>query len=77
MIRSIVDAHLDQLLPLVREYLPAGLVRFARVPAIDDALRMVHRPTSIAEAEIVEGRVTGSPLHPHTGRLSLLGRGAT
>ncbi|HEY4218400.1 MAG TPA: ATP-dependent DNA helicase RecG [Gemmatimonadaceae bacterium] len=50
LIRSIVDAHLDALLPLVSEYLPAEIVRAAGVPGIADALRMVHRPTSIAEA---------------------------
>src|SRR6201999_3083759 len=37
-------------LGLVGEYLPADIVRSAGVPGIGDALRMVHRPTSIAEA---------------------------
>src|SRR3569623_3341363 len=50
LIRSIVDAHLDALLPRVGEYLPADVLRTAGVPGIADALRMVHRPTSIAEA---------------------------
>jgi ATP-dependent DNA helicase RecG len=50
LIRSIVDAHLDALLPLVTEYLPADVVSAAGVPAIGAALRMVHRPESIAEA---------------------------
>ena len=49
-IRLLVEAHLDLLLPLVREYLPADLLALARVPALPEALRMVHRPTSIAEA---------------------------
>src|SRR5581483_8620812 len=49
-IRSIVDAHLDALLPLVTEYLPPDVVGAAEVPPIGDALRMVHRPRSIAEA---------------------------
>ena len=49
-IRAIVDAHLDALLPLVTEYLPPEIVRAAGVPGIGDALRMVHRPASIAEA---------------------------
>jgi ATP-dependent DNA helicase RecG len=53
-IRSIVDAHLDALLPLVSEYLPAEILRAAGVPGIGAALRMVHRPSSIAEA--MEGR---------------------
>ena len=54
VIRSIVDAHLDGLLGLVDEYLPRDVVSFAAVPSIRDALRMVHRPESLAEA--MEGR---------------------
>jgi ATP-dependent DNA helicase RecG len=50
LIRTIIDAHLDALLPLVTEYLPPDVVRTAAVPPIADALRMVHRPSSIAEA---------------------------
>lgn len=53
-IRSIIDMHLDDLLPLVEEYLPADVLRAAAVPGIAAALRMVHRPVSIAEA--MEGR---------------------
>jgi ATP-dependent DNA helicase RecG len=54
VIRGIIDAHLDELLPLVREYLPPRVLAAAAVPSIGDALRMVHRPTSLAEA--MEGR---------------------
>lgn len=54
VIRGIVESHLDELLPLVTEYLPRDLLRVAAVPSIGDALRMVHRPASIAEA--MEGR---------------------
>jgi ATP-dependent DNA helicase RecG len=54
VIRGIIDAHLDLLLPLVTEYLPREVLRGAAVPSIGDALRMVHRPTSLAEA--LEGR---------------------
>jgi ATP-dependent DNA helicase RecG len=54
VIRSIIDAHLDPLLELVEEYLPRDVLSVAGVPAIGDALRMVHRPTSLAEA--YEGR---------------------
>jgi len=50
VIRSIIDAHLDALLPLVSEYLPDEVMSAAAVPSILDALRMVHRPTSLAEA---------------------------
>jgi ATP-dependent DNA helicase RecG len=54
VIRAIIDAHLDALLPQVTEYLPRDVLRSAAVPSIGDALRMVHRPTSLAEA--LEGR---------------------
>ena len=49
-IRALVEAHLDTLLPQVREYLPASALRAGRVAELPAALRMVHRPTSIAEA---------------------------
>jgi ATP-dependent DNA helicase RecG len=50
VIRSIVDSHLDALLPLVTEYLPRDVLAISGTPGIRDALRMVHRPSSIAEA---------------------------
>ena len=50
IIRSIIENHLDALLPLVSEYLPNDILAAGQVPAIRDALRMVHRPTSLAEA---------------------------
>jgi ATP-dependent DNA helicase RecG len=50
VIRSIVEAHLDALLPLVTEYLPNEVLAAGQVPSIRDAMRMVHRPTSLAEA---------------------------
>ena len=53
-IRAIIETHLDELLPLVTEYLPSDILRVAGVPGIADALRMVHRPGSIAEA--MDGR---------------------
>ena len=53
-IRTLVESHLDELLPHVREMLPPDLLALAGVPELPEALRMVHRPTSIAEA--LEGR---------------------
>jgi ATP-dependent DNA helicase RecG len=50
VIRGIVESHLDGLLPLVQEYLPKDVLRGTNLPALSDALRMVHRPHSIAEA---------------------------
>ena len=49
VIRGIIDAHLDTLLPLLKEYLPEDVLRLAGVPQLRDATRMVHRPQSIAE----------------------------
>jgi ATP-dependent DNA helicase RecG len=50
VIRSIIATHLDGLLPLVDEYLPADVLSLGAVPPIRDALRMVHRPETLAEA---------------------------
>jgi ATP-dependent DNA helicase RecG len=51
LIRSIIDTHLDELLGLVKEYLPRDVLASVAVPPIRDALRMVHRPESVAEAQ--------------------------
>ena len=50
VIRHIVDANLDALLPQVTEYFPAEILKAAGVAGIADALRMVHRPRTMAEA---------------------------
>lgn len=57
VIRSLIDAHLDPLLGLVTEYLPAEILEGAGVPGIREALRMVHRPNSVAEAMVGRGRL--------------------
>ena len=49
VIRGIIEAHLDALLPLLREYLPKDVFELAGVPSLREAMRMVHRPQSIAE----------------------------
>jgi len=54
IIRGIIDAHLDTLLPMVREYLPDDVLALAGVPSLPEAIRMVHRPQTIAEG--VRGR---------------------
>jgi ATP-dependent DNA helicase RecG len=48
-IRAVLDAHLDTLLPLLKEYLPDDVLRLAGVPRLREAMRMVHRPQSIGE----------------------------
>ena len=50
VIRGLIDAHLDGLIALVDEYLPADLLRVAEVLPLAESLRMVHRPQSLAEA---------------------------
>ena len=50
VIRGIIESHLEELLPLVTEYLPRHVLASAAVPSIADALRMVHRPTSLGDA---------------------------
>ena len=54
VLRALILQHLDALLPLVVEPLPASLLRDVNVPPLPDALRMVHRPSSVSEA--VRGR---------------------
>ena len=49
VIRGIIDTHLDSLLPLLKEYLPEDILRMAGVPSLREAMRMVHRPKTIAE----------------------------
>jgi len=50
VIRSILDNNLDPLLAQIEEYLPADLLKSVHVPSIGEALKLVHRPESIAEA---------------------------
>ncbi|MBL0171440.1 MAG: DEAD/DEAH box helicase [Gemmatimonadaceae bacterium] len=50
ILRALVQQHLDDLLPLVHDVLPLDVLREAGVPMLREALRMVHRPESVAEA---------------------------
>lgn len=49
-IRGIVRTNLDALLSTVEEPLPSDLLRVAGVPELREALRLVHRPESLADA---------------------------
>ena len=51
IIRALIDRHLDGLVALCREILPDELRRRFALPPLPDALRAVHRPVSVAEAE--------------------------
>jgi ATP-dependent DNA helicase RecG len=50
-LRTVIDQHLDALLPLVDEHLPESILGAVRLAGLRDALRCVHRPGSLAEAE--------------------------
>ena len=49
-IRMLLETNLDALLPLAKEFLPASILKEQKLPGVADALRMVHRPTSVADA---------------------------
>jgi len=51
VIRGLVDRHLESLIALVRDVLPASLRAELALPTLADALRDVHRPASVADAE--------------------------
>jgi ATP-dependent DNA helicase RecG len=51
VIRGLVDRHLDALIALSSDVLPATVRRSLALPALPDALRSVHRPATAAEAE--------------------------
>ena len=50
VLRGLVEGQLDVLLPLVEEYLPPDALALAGVPPLAEALRLVHRPSSIGDA---------------------------
>jgi ATP-dependent DNA helicase RecG len=51
VIRSLIDRHLDSLIPLMDDVLPDRLRRELNMPELREALRTVHRPRTIEEAE--------------------------
>ena len=51
LLRQLIDAQLDALLPQITDPLPASVLAAAGVPRLADALRLVHRPGSVKEAE--------------------------
>lgn len=50
-IRVLIEEHLGALLALVHEHLPPHVVEEAAVAPLAEALRQVHRPDSVAQAE--------------------------
>jgi ATP-dependent DNA helicase RecG len=53
VIRSVIEQNLDRLLPLLvhEEPFPTALLEAAGVPTLMQALRQLHRPATLAEAE--------------------------
>ncbi len=51
IIRGLIDRHLDALVALSPEILPPELLARFGLPTLPEALRAVHRPSTIAEAE--------------------------
>lgn len=56
-LRTLIEKHLDEYLPLFKEHIPADLLAAAGVPALPDALRAVHRPRTLAEAHAGRARL--------------------
>ena len=50
VIRALIERHLDAYVPLYQEFIPSDLLHAAGVPPLAEALRAVHRPTSLADA---------------------------
>jgi ATP-dependent DNA helicase RecG len=57
VIRALVDRHLESLIGLVQDIMPADLRERLGLPLLPDALRAVHRPRAIAEAEFGRRRL--------------------
>jgi ATP-dependent DNA helicase RecG len=51
VIRSLIDRHLDVLIPLAEDVLPPALPASLRLPSLPEALQAVHRPRALEEAE--------------------------
>src|SRR5215203_3813587 len=51
VIRSLIDRHLDALIPLAEDVLPPALPASLRLPSLSQALQAVHRPRALEEAE--------------------------
>jgi ATP-dependent DNA helicase RecG len=56
-LRALIEKHLDEYLPLFREYIPTELLHSASLLPLPEALRAVHRPTTLAEAHAGRARL--------------------
>jgi ATP-dependent DNA helicase RecG len=51
VIRALIERHLDSLIALSHDVLPPGMIHGLELPELPDALRAVHRPATLEEAE--------------------------
>jgi len=64
-LRRLVEQALEQALPALRDYLPAGMTTAAGLPALGESLALVHRPPAETDIRaLLEGR------HPAVQRLA-------
>jgi ATP-dependent DNA helicase RecG len=56
-LRTLIDQHLDALIPLVDEHLPETVRAPLGLVSLPEALRRVHRPASLVEAESGRARL--------------------
>ena len=56
-LRALIEQHLDALIPLVEEHLPDELRASVALPGLHQALKMVHRPSTVTEAELGRARL--------------------
>jgi ATP-dependent DNA helicase RecG len=56
-IRALVERHLDQLIPLIGDLLPAGQRASLGLRPLPDALAAVHRPENLEDAELGRRRL--------------------
>ena len=56
-LRALIEQHLDALIPLVEEHLPDELRKSVGLPGLHQGLRLVHRPSTVTEAELGRARL--------------------
>lgn len=56
-IRRVITAHLDRMVPCVEEHMPPEVPRDVPLLSLKDAFLGVHRPASLAEAELGRRRL--------------------
>ena len=56
-LRALIEQHLDALIPLVEEHLPDELRTSVGLPGLHQALKLVHRPSTVTEAELGRARL--------------------